>query len=94
MASGRSQPNILMTGTPGTGKTVTASELAQRAGLNCINVGDLAKEKNLYDGWDEEYGCHVLDEDKVSTYICYCTQRCLYSLFWLFSGGKTKDFMH
>lgn len=65
MASGRAGPNILVTGTPGTGKTVTARELAQKTGLNYINVGDLAKEKNLYDGWDDQYGCHVLHEDKV-----------------------------
>ena len=45
---------------------MTANELAQRTGLNYINVGDLAKEKDLYDGWDEQYGCHVLDEDKAS----------------------------
>ena len=66
MASGRTRPNILVTGTPGTGKTVTASELSKRTGLNHINVGDLAKEKDLYEGWDEQYGCHVLDEDKVT----------------------------
>ena len=67
MASGRTRPNILVTGTPGTGKTVTASELAQKTGLNYINVGDLAKDKDLYEGWDEQYGCHVLDEDRVPT---------------------------
>ena len=66
MASGRTRPNILVTGTPGTGKTVTAHTLAEKTGLNHIDVGDLAKEKHLYDGWDEEYGCHVLDEDKAS----------------------------
>lgn len=65
MACGRTRPNILVTGTPGTGKTVLATELAQRTGLHYINVGDLAKENDLYDGWDEQYACHVLDEDKV-----------------------------
>ena len=67
MASVRTRPNILVTGTPGTGKTVTASELAQKTGLNYINVGDLAKEKDLYDGWDDQYRCHVLHEDRVGT---------------------------
>ena len=70
MACGRTRPNILVTGTPGTGKTVLASELAQRTGLIYINVGDLAKEKDLYDGWDEQYNCHVLDEDRVSKLRC------------------------
>ena len=65
MACGRTRPNILVTGTPCTGKTVLANELAQRTGLSYINVGELAKEKDLYEGWDEQYGCHVLDEDMV-----------------------------
>ena len=73
MASNRTRPNILVTGTPGTGKTVLANELAQRTGLNYINVGDLAKEKDLYDGWDEECSCHVLDEDRVCLLVCIKT---------------------
>ena len=67
-ASQRSSPNILVTGTPGTGKTVTASELSKRTGLRYVNIGDLAKENDLYEGWDEEYQCHVLDEDRVGRY--------------------------
>lgn len=66
MERDRTRPNILVTGTPGTGKTVLASELAQRTGLTYVNVGDLAKEKDLYEGWDEEFNCHVLDEDRVT----------------------------
>ncbi|CAH1797791.1 unnamed protein product [Owenia fusiformis] len=58
-------PNILLTGTPGTGKTTLGQELAERTGLSYINVGDLAKEKNLYEGYDEEYNCNILDEDQV-----------------------------
>lgn len=58
-------PNILVTGTPGTGKSTLGQELAHRTGLNYVNVGDVAKENNLYDGYDQEYQCHVLDEDAV-----------------------------
>ncbi|XP_032227776.2 adenylate kinase isoenzyme 6-like [Nematostella vectensis] len=66
MASARrSRPNILITGTPGTGKSTTGVELANRLGFKYINVGQLAKENDLYDGWDAQYECHVLDEDKV-----------------------------
>ena len=64
-----------MTGTPGTGKTVLATELAQRTGLHYINIGDLAKENDLYDGWDEQYACHVLDEDKVCVNMHACVGR-------------------
>lgn len=80
MASGRTRPNILVTGTPGTGKTVTASTLAERTALNYINVGDLAKEKHLYEGWDEQYGCHVLDEDKASK-LKFTTLKIVRTLF-------------
>ncbi|XP_074649982.1 adenylate kinase isoenzyme 6-like [Tubulanus polymorphus] len=58
-------PNILITGTPGTGKTTLGNELAVKTGLTYINIGDLAKEQNLFEGFDESYDCPVIDEDKV-----------------------------
>ncbi|EPS61910.1 hypothetical protein M569_12885 [Genlisea aurea] len=61
----REKPNILITGTPGTGKTTTALSLASATGFRHINVSDLVKEKNLHDGWDEELECYVLNEDLV-----------------------------
>jgi hypothetical protein len=30
-----------------------------------MNIGDLVKEKELHDGWDEEYQSWNLNEDKV-----------------------------
>ncbi|XP_046358973.2 adenylate kinase isoenzyme 6-like [Haliotis rufescens] len=66
MAEGNPRgPNILITGTPGTGKTTLGSEVSQRVGFNYINVGDVAKQHDLYDGWDDKYQCPVLDEDRV-----------------------------
>ncbi|KAF3851609.1 hypothetical protein F7725_013381 [Dissostichus mawsoni] len=53
------------TGTPGVGKTTLGKELAQRTGLSYVNIGDLAQEGELYDGYDEEYQCPILDEDRV-----------------------------
>ena len=67
----RSRPNILITGTPGTGKTVLGTELSKRTGINYINIGDFAKENNFYEGWDDERQCHVLGEDCVGSCKCF-----------------------
>ncbi|XP_029685828.1 adenylate kinase isoenzyme 6 isoform X1 [Takifugu rubripes] len=57
--------NICGEGTPGVGKTTLGKELAERTGLTYVNVGDLSQEGQLYDGYDEEYECPILDEDRV-----------------------------
>lgn len=57
--------NILITGTPGTGKTTLAIELASRLQITHINIGEIAKENNYYDGYDEALQTHILDEDKL-----------------------------
>ncbi|OVA06984.1 hypothetical protein BVC80_1731g64 [Macleaya cordata] len=61
----RKKPNILVTGTPGTGKTTTSSLLSDATELRHINVGELVKQKNLHDGWDDELDCHIINEDLV-----------------------------
>ncbi|RWR74822.1 adenylate kinase isoenzyme 6 [Cinnamomum micranthum f. kanehirae] len=61
----RRKPNILVTGTPGTGKTTTCSLVAEATELRHINVSELVKQKNLHDGWDDEFHCHVINEDLV-----------------------------
>ena len=63
----RSAPNVLVTGTPGTGKTTLSEQVAAATGLKHINIGDLVKEQQLHNGWDEEFECFVIDEDKVRT---------------------------
>ncbi|KAL9228166.1 hypothetical protein vseg_003776 [Gypsophila vaccaria] len=62
---GRDMPNILITGTPGTGKTTMATALAEATQLRHVNIGDLVREKNLHDGWDAKFDCHVINEDLV-----------------------------
>ena len=58
-------PNILITGTPGTGKTTLSQEVAEATSLNLINIGELAKQNNFYCNYDEKLQAHELDEDKV-----------------------------
>ena len=54
-----------MLGTPGTGKSTLSAELATRTGLRYVNVGELAKAEQLFDGHDEQRDCPILDEDRV-----------------------------
>lgn len=61
----RKRPNILITGTPGVGKTSTASLIAERLGFRHVNVGELIKQCKCYDGFDEELDTNILDEDKL-----------------------------
>jgi len=63
--STRKLPNILITGTPGTGKTTTAEQVATITGFQHLQVGNLVKERGLHDGWDQEFDCYTLNEDKV-----------------------------
>uniref|UniRef100_A0A061SDX7 Adenylate kinase isoenzyme 6 homolog n=1 Tax=Tetraselmis sp. GSL018 TaxID=582737 RepID=A0A061SDX7_9CHLO len=58
-------PNILVTGTPGTGKTTLAAEVAQATGWKHINVGEWVKNYELHQGWDDDFDCWTIDEDKV-----------------------------
>lgn len=59
--------NILVTGTPGVGKSAFCTALAsQLPGMRHIDISALAKEKDLFCGMDTERGdCPIIDEDKV-----------------------------
>nr|CAB3220767.1 adenylate kinase isoenzyme 6-like [Phallusia mammillata] len=58
-------PNILITGTPGTGKSTLSQELASNTQLRMVNVGEVAKENQLFLGFDEKLQCPILDEDRL-----------------------------
>ncbi len=69
-------PNVLITGTPGVGKTSLAilltdhlNELLNNSNtfhskkFNHLNVGDLILEKKLYTEWNQEFNVPEFDED-------------------------------
>jgi len=59
------RPNILVTGTPGTGKTTLSNELGERLSMNVINISEFARENGMLLEYDEELDTMVLDEDQV-----------------------------
>ncbi|KAG7099355.1 hypothetical protein E1B28_001211 [Marasmius oreades] len=62
-----SAPVIVITGTPGTGKTTHAQLLCNESPipLRHINVGDWVKEKGLYEEYDDEWQSYTVDEDRL-----------------------------
>ncbi|KAJ5263745.1 Adenylate kinase isoenzyme [Penicillium angulare] len=61
----RSSPNVIITGTPGVGKTVHCEQLAQEIGLKHLSVNQVAKDRDCYETFDEERKSWVVDEDKL-----------------------------
>eukprot|EP00300_Choanocystis_sp_HF-7_P026123 c28768_g1_i1.p2 GENE.c28768_g1_i1~~c28768_g1_i1.p2 ORF type:complete len:182 (+),score=35.39 c28768_g1_i1:107-652(+) len=60
----RSRPNVLITGTPGVGKTTLSEMLAERAGMKHIQVGVVITERGLHSGYNEEFDTlDVTEED-------------------------------
>ena len=64
----RNAPNILITGTPGTGKSSLAEMLMHNFdGLQHLNMSEVIKERGLADRYDQEWKTWEFDDDKV----CY-----------------------
>ncbi|KAG6353922.1 hypothetical protein INS49_005179 [Diaporthe citri] len=61
----RSLPNIIVTGTPGTGKTTHCEVLAEKTGLKHLSVNQVVKGRECHEGWDDEYQSWIVDEDKL-----------------------------
>ncbi|PSK56636.1 AAA domain-containing protein 2 [Elsinoe australis] len=58
-------PNLVITGTPGVGKTTHCSAIAEATGLTHLDVNKVVKERDCSDGYDEELETTIVDEDKL-----------------------------
>ncbi|THX84949.1 P-loop containing nucleoside triphosphate hydrolase protein [Aureobasidium pullulans] len=61
----RISPNIIITGTPGVGKTTHCEQLVSSTGLTHLNVNKVVKERDCEDGFDDELNSVIVDEDKL-----------------------------
>ena len=68
----RSLPNIIITGTPGVGKTTTASQLLSLTSsseplinLKHLSINDLVKSRECHTGYNDELQTLIVDEDKL-----------------------------
>lgn len=56
---------ILVTGTPGVGKTTVAQRLASKLDALCVGITELVKKENLTTGMDEDRTTLIADTKKV-----------------------------
>ncbi|KAK5000622.1 factor activating pos9 [Elasticomyces elasticus] len=61
----RTLPNVLISGTPGTGKTTHCTALALSTGLHHLDINRVVKEQECHEGWDSELETWIVDEDKL-----------------------------
>ncbi|KAL8831555.1 MAG: hypothetical protein Q9191_000798 [Dirinaria sp. TL-2023a] len=63
--SAREKPNIIVTGTPGVGKTSHCELLAQSTGLKHLSINHVVKERGCHEGWDKEHKSWIVNEDEL-----------------------------
>ena len=66
-------PVIIITGTPGTGKTTHAQLLVNESPipLKNISVSDWVKERGLFEEYDQEWQSYTVDEDRVRVRLIF-----------------------
>ncbi|XP_055389581.1 adenylate kinase isoenzyme 6 homolog isoform X2 [Condylostylus longicornis] len=63
------KPNILITGTPGVGKSTLCDKLAEKLNFEWHDISKIAKENDFIESYDEDYECPVIDEEKLLDYL-------------------------
>lgn len=60
---------LAISGTPGTGKTLLAEELAKKLGWNLVKINETAEKLKAYLGTDKKMDSKVLDMRKIKKYL-------------------------
>lgn len=63
----RTDPNIIVTGTPGVGKSTHCEELAQRTGLHHLSINEVVKKHNIGESSNDpdDPNTKIVDEDRL-----------------------------
>ncbi|KAK6435769.1 factor activating pos9 [Oleoguttula sp. CCFEE 5521] len=63
----RTSPNIIITGTPGVGKTTHCEELASKTALHHLSINDVVKKHNIGESSNdpEDPNTKIVDEDRL-----------------------------
>src|SRR2546428_1959310 len=56
---------IIVTGTPGVGKTIIGKLLARKTGSTFLSLGDIVRRERLHKGFDRRAGSYIIDERAV-----------------------------
>lgn len=86
----RKLPNIVITGTPGTGKTSHAQAFLEACPhkFQHLLIGDIVKEKECHEGWNEEWQSYDVDDEKVGD--CFDTGGCL-ELYFVVAARRHQN---
>lgn len=83
---------ILITGTPGVGKTTVSSILKEKLDAILIDINELVDKKHLYTGIDEEKGYKIVDLDALFNEIGELTGKINNSKYILVEGHLSHLF--
>ena len=71
---------IIVTGTPGTGKTTLAKALAKRLGFIYVDVNKVIEKCRLSEGYDQRRRCKIVDTENLSKALIKSINRASKSL--------------
>ncbi|MHA1783824.1 MAG: adenylate kinase family protein [Candidatus Helarchaeota archaeon] len=60
---------ILLTGTPGTGKSILAASISNEINCKLFNINKIVVEHELFSEWDETRNIPIIDDNKINQYF-------------------------